>query len=143
MERHEAVGLRSANVRSCDPVDHALEDLRSMSVFCFSGLASPFGFEEQIRARAGRYCGQRRFPDHHGYTADELRSLRAEATAADANLLVTTEKDWVKIAVLLDPKQNEPPIWRLDIEARFEAAGDAVLLDAIERVLKQQEPKDP
>jgi molybdate transport repressor ModE-like protein len=54
------------------------------------------------------------FADHHHYTAGEAQALIARAEAANL-LLLTTEKDWVKL----------PPNWRervaaWPVEARFE-----------------------
>lgn len=134
-ERHQAVGFRSADVGSHAPVDHPAKDLQLARVFCFSGLGSPAGFEAQVRGLAGTYAGQRRFPDHHAYAVADLQSLQADAVAAGADLLVTTEKDWIKVAALPESHRSSPPIWRLDIEARFDNAGDAVLLEAVENVL--------
>ena len=42
-------------------------------------------------------AGFARFGDHHWYTRDELRALDAAAAARDADGLVTTEKDWVRL----------------------------------------------
>ncbi len=40
---------------------------------------------------------KKRFPDHHSYTVDELKDLESDAMIAGAEILVTTEKDAVKI----------------------------------------------
>ncbi|QOV92262.1 tetraacyldisaccharide 4'-kinase [Humisphaera borealis] len=129
-ERHEPTGLRSAGTPSDQPADVPLSALREKSAMCFSGLGSPGGFERQIRSLAGKYAGEHRFPDHHAYTADDVRMLQASGESAGAEVLVTTEKDWVKLAAIDGVADAKIPIWRLDVEARFEGDGAGILLAA-------------
>jgi tetraacyldisaccharide 4'-kinase len=130
-EWHEPAGFRSADVPSHRPADHPPTALAVRRAFCFSGLAAPQGFESQVRAAAGHYCGQLRFPDHHAYTPADLRAARAAAERAGADVLVTTEKDWVKIDFPADAGPDALPIWRADVVARFAAGDDARLLDLV------------
>lgn len=43
------------------------------------------------------------YVDHHAYTSEDVERLRARATALQAELVVTTEKDACKLAALLQP----------------------------------------
>ena len=43
------------------------------------------------------------YVDHHAYTSRDVERLRARATALQAELVVTTEKDACKLAALLQP----------------------------------------
>jgi tetraacyldisaccharide 4'-kinase len=43
------------------------------------------------------------YVDHHAYTSQDVERLRARATALQAELVVTTEKDACKLAALLQP----------------------------------------
>jgi tetraacyldisaccharide 4'-kinase len=133
-ERHEPVGLRSASVLSSSPPDHALSDLTNRKVFVFSGLGSPVGFERQIESLSAAVVGRRRFADHHDYTPADLAALQHEASAAGADLLVTTEKDWVKLAAIEAAKTAVLPIWRLDIAAQFLDNGGEELLGMVRRI---------
>jgi tetraacyldisaccharide 4'-kinase len=65
--------------------------------FLFAGIARPGRFEADVRHAAGEPVGTRFFRDHHRFTADELRAVAAAARAADADALVTTEKDLVRL----------------------------------------------
>jgi tetraacyldisaccharide 4'-kinase len=134
-ERHEPAGFRSAKVASSAPPDHALADLAQRRAYCFSGLGSPGGFEAAIRSLAGSLVGSHRFADHHDYVVADVAALQRDATAAGADLLVTTEKDWVKLASLAATATATLPIWRLDVAARFLDAGDPELLALVERTL--------
>jgi tetraacyldisaccharide 4'-kinase len=64
-------------------------------VFAFSGLADNAQFFETLRTIGADVIGTREFPDHHRYTLADLRGIRNAARGAD--LIVTTEKDAVKI----------------------------------------------
>lgn len=116
---HEPVGLRSPAVASADPPDVALTRLRSVRAFAFSGLGNPAGFEGIVRKLCDGYSGAERFADHHDYAGEDVVRLRAAARASGAEVLVTTEKDWVKLAALPGIAEGEMPIWRLDVVARF------------------------
>jgi tetraacyldisaccharide 4'-kinase len=72
----------------------AAADLRGKRVFLFAGIARPGSFEATARALGAQIAGARWFRDHHFYSPDDLRSLRSAAAGA---LLVTTEKDLLRI----------------------------------------------
>jgi len=69
--------------------------VRGKRVFAFSGLANNAQFFDTLRDLGADVIGTREFPDHHRYTLAELRAIRNAARGAD--LIVTTEKDAVKI----------------------------------------------
>ena len=86
------------------------ERLAGRRVLAFAGIGRPDKFFATLAGPEGGPGGglgaelveTRAFPDHHSYSAAELRTLRARARSLDA-LLVTTEKD----AVRLTPEQRE------------------------------------
>jgi len=114
---HAPAGLRAAGDEAVRP----LESLKGRRVFAFCGIGNPAGFERQLRGLAGEYGGHRWFPDHYDYRPADVAAVRAAAVTAGADVLVTTEKDWVKLAALdaAAATNGEIPIWRLDVEARF------------------------
>jgi tetraacyldisaccharide 4'-kinase len=67
--------------------------VRGKRVFAFAGLADNEQFFEALRACGAVVVGTRGFPDHHRYTAADLAAIRN----VEADLVVTTEKDAVKI----------------------------------------------
>ena len=69
------------------------ESLRGKRVFAFAGLADNDQF---FKALGLDLAGTRSFPDHYRYTTADIESIKREAANADA--IVTTEKDAVKIA---------------------------------------------
>ncbi len=110
-----------------DPVD--LAALRGFTAFVFSGIARPDRFEDEARRLGLRVVGSRRFADHHRYGAAELRETGEAARAAGAEILLTTEKDLVRI---LDPTPAGLPIHALRLRVVFGPGDDlkAWILDA-------------
>ena len=78
------------------------EWLRQQPVLAFSGIGRPGKFFESLRGAGASIIGERAFPDHHVFTDREADALLRGAGEAGA-LLVTTEKDWVRI-----PAQDGP-----------------------------------
>lgn len=73
------------------------DELTGRRVFAFAGLADNEQFFASLRANGLDVVGNRSFRDHHRYTAADVAAIKDEARAADAEAIVTTEKDAVKI----------------------------------------------
>jgi tetraacyldisaccharide 4'-kinase len=97
-----------------DPV--GLASLKGFSAYAFSGIARPERFEEEVRRLGLRLLGARRFPDHHRYSRRELEDVGRDARAAGAEVIVTTEKDAVRIA---DRPAGAPPLYALALRVTF------------------------
>ncbi len=94
-----AAGLRAyhrtAPIFRCDA---ELDDPPAGPFFAVAGIGDPDAFDAQLRRAGGpRYVGHRWFADHHRYTAADVLQI---AAVAGATSIVTTEKDWVKLATL-------------------------------------------
>jgi tetraacyldisaccharide 4'-kinase len=63
----------------------------------FSGIAAPESFEAFLRETGAKLAYARRFLDHHRFEPEELKSVINEAAQAKVEMLVTTEKDAVRI----------------------------------------------
>ncbi len=72
-----------------------------VGVFC--GIASPRGFEQIIDRMSGELRFRRRFLDHHRYEAEELDRMFQQAKNSGADIMVTTEKDAVRIPISYKP----------------------------------------
>jgi tetraacyldisaccharide 4'-kinase len=75
-----------------------LSFLKGKRVFAFSGIATPESFEKFLRDLGAVLVGRERFLDHYRYADEDLAELAAAAKREDAELIVTTEKDSVRIA---------------------------------------------
>ena len=74
-----------------------LDLLHESFVGVFCGIASPKGFEEIIDRMSGELRFRKRFLDHHRYQSEELDHLFKHAKNSGADIMVTTEKDAVRI----------------------------------------------
>jgi tetraacyldisaccharide 4'-kinase len=72
-----------------------LERLRG-KVLAFAGIGRPEKFFSMLTDNGVELIGARQFPDHHIFTGREVAELKRQAAASNA-LLVTTEKDFVRL----------------------------------------------
>ena len=88
-------GLRPlAGARACE---HATGRDRVLAV---TGIAAPRRFRDALAAAGFEVAGALAFGDHHRFTPADLRRIAAQAAAHDARLVLTTEKDAVRLAPL-------------------------------------------
>ncbi|MCW2275476.1 tetraacyldisaccharide 4'-kinase [Rhodoblastus acidophilus] len=87
------------------PDAHAALRVLGARVVAFAGIGRPSKFFASLEACGARIVARHALPDHHLYRPSEIAALQRQAAAMDA-LLMTTEKDMVKIAPLL------PGVWQ-------------------------------
>jgi tetraacyldisaccharide 4'-kinase len=74
-----------------------LGDLGHGSIAAFCGIGNPEGFRRTLAPRCSTLAGFRTFPDHHRYNAADVADLAAWARSLGADLVLTTQKDLVKL----------------------------------------------
>ena len=111
-----------------DPLDG--DRFAGAVVLGFAGIGRPEKFFASLRRLGAELVGERGFPDHHRYRAAELSALRWAAAKTGAQL-VTTRKDWVRLA-----PGERADIAVLDVELRWrdENAAGALLAPLLERI---------
>jgi tetraacyldisaccharide 4'-kinase len=110
--------------------DHLIQELRSASgesmplhslagkrYFAFCGLGSPESFFWRLETGGGACVGTRAFGDHFDYRERDVAEVAGEALSAGAEMLVVTEKDWVKISKMAGGISL--PVWRAELSVRF------------------------
>jgi len=109
----------------------ASASLGRMTAYAFSGIARPERFEEDLRLLGLRIAGFRRFPDHHRFRRRDLEALARDAAAASAEVLVTTEKDLVRLG---HSPRDGPPLYALVQRVVFPEGQDldAFVLERLE-----------
>ena len=84
-------------------------------VVAVAGIARPERFFTTLREQGFEIVRELRFPDHHWFSSDDLDRIRTIAKELSADLVVTTEKDAVRVvpqsgwAVLPMTAVIEPP----------------------------------
>ena len=74
--------------------------IRGKRIVGFAGIARPEVFRETLLKLGAEITHFRSFPDHHVFLESELQNLIAERHRFRADLLVTTEKDYVRLGQL-------------------------------------------
>ena len=90
--RHEPRSLRNVWTREELP----LEWLKGKTLTTLSGIASPRGFEDSLRALGAKVVWCERYADHHRYDPGEIIFALNKTADLKADALVTTEKDAVR-----------------------------------------------
>jgi tetraacyldisaccharide 4'-kinase len=105
---HEPAEWIAADRRTLPPA--GLEG-RVAAAFC--GLGNPEGFRRTLSKLGLEPIAWRTFPDHHGYTREDIESLRAWARELPPDTVVlTTQKDLVKIRL---DRLADKELWALRI----------------------------
>ena len=114
---HRPVALFNAQNES-----RPCEQLKDQRVFAFCGIGQPHSFEKTIIGLGAKVIGQHFFADHHKYSPADLTRLAPLAQSQGAEMIVTTEKDWVKISTLC---KNLPiPLYWLKVEMDMTRGSD-------------------
>jgi tetraacyldisaccharide 4'-kinase len=61
--------------------------------FAFCGIGNPEAFFNDLREWGFNVTGHNAYPDHHRFSAEDVRDLERAATEAGASRLICTEKD--------------------------------------------------
>lgn len=103
----------------------SVETLRKKKAVVFCGIASPERFRNTLMGLGVDVIEFRAFRDHHEYSDQDLARLQARARETGAEMVITTEKDLVKI--------SDPEVWAL----RMTAALSGETLDRIFAAVQQ------
>jgi tetraacyldisaccharide 4'-kinase len=109
-----------------------LVEIAGRPVAAFCGIGNPEGFRRTLLPLCGSLLDLRIFPDHHDYVASDVESLAAWAQRLGADLVLTTQKDLVKLrCARLGPASLRAVKIGLEI-----LTGDDVMEDALACLLK-------
>jgi tetraacyldisaccharide 4'-kinase len=80
-----------------DGAELPVQKLEGQPVWLMSGIAHNSKLYEKMLTYAVKIRGHSKFNDHHKYTLKELDAVLRSADEAGASLIITTQKDFVKI----------------------------------------------
>jgi tetraacyldisaccharide 4'-kinase len=101
----------------------SLEELKERKVFAFCGIGNPEGFVNTLTGLGVEVVGTRLFNDHHHYTSADISDIRGQAREVGAEVVLTTQKDWMKTVLPASAKKDIPFAY-LEIELAFTRGED-------------------
>lgn len=104
---------RPTKLVGLDGSEMDIEALKGRRVYAFCGIANPYSFFVTLGNLGAEVIGIRSFPDHHAYSDQDVAAVTNEARLRGAELVVTTQKDRVKISAGTDAS---PPVVELRVE---------------------------
>jgi tetraacyldisaccharide 4'-kinase len=113
-------------------------ELAGMKVLAFAGIANPTAFFQDLEALGARVVEAVPFPDHHPYAAADVRKLAEWAGLVNAQAVITTEKDAVRLAAFLPLPL---PTLALGIEFRVREGEDLFRTKVLEAAARAAQAK--
>ncbi|MFZ5875325.1 MAG: tetraacyldisaccharide 4'-kinase [Nitrospirota bacterium] len=104
----------------------SLDPLRGAAVLAVAGIGRFESFTALLARCGARVVETIRYPDHHPFAFADAERIMTGARAAGVGMIVTTEKDAVKLGPLLDA---DAPAWAVRIQPRIAPrdAWDAIM----------------
>ena len=118
--------------------------LRGQRVMAFAGIGDPGRFFSTLRANGVNVVEERRFADHHVFSATQIESLLTNAVAKSLKL-VTTEKDMARIRSDARLAHSANEIATLEVTLEFDdeeqlrSLAVKSLADSRNRIFKSQD----
>lgn len=107
-----------------------LEYLQGRKVAALSGIAAPWGFEEELERLGAEVVYRERYADHHRYAEQEIIDVINRGMQAGAEAVITTEKDAVRIPRVA---RRDIPLFFLRVEIQL-LSGEEDFNDCIARI---------
>jgi tetraacyldisaccharide 4'-kinase len=130
--RTAPLGVRRLHEESPGPVT----GLAGKRCLAFCGIGNPEAFRATAERAGLRVAAMKVFRDHVWYGPEELRQVQAAFAGSGAELLLTTEKDAVKLAAA---GWAELPVYVLAAGLEFLSGGD-VLDEGLRKLMSRQTP---
>ena len=115
--------IRPVKLVAADGTEMPLSRLAGKRVFAFAGIARPDSFRQTLEGLGADIAGFRALPDHHRYGAEDVRRIERAFGETGAEILVTTEKDGVKLSGLAAAPQR---VFCLAIETEILEGAEAL-----------------
>ncbi|MDP2681720.1 MAG: tetraacyldisaccharide 4'-kinase [Deltaproteobacteria bacterium] len=108
-----------AVINLLDNSRHNVDTLKGKKVVALSGIAEPRSFSETLKELGAIIIKEIIYPDHHFYTLDDLKKIKD--AAAEAEIIVTTEKDGVKLKRL---SIKDLPLYTIAVDVNIKNTKD-------------------
>jgi tetraacyldisaccharide 4'-kinase len=116
---HSHTPIYFTGIQYGKPIPYHTHTLFAPRILLVSGLANPLPLEEYVRVNY-QLLHHLVFKDHHTYTRQDVLRMQTSLTAYQADIILTTEKDYVKlIGPALEDLVSALPFYYLPIEVCF------------------------
>jgi len=103
----------------------SLDELRHKKIVAFCGLGNPEAFGDTLKRLGLNVLATRIYNDHHKYSQTDIADIYEQAIYLDADVILSTRKDWVKTALPAMDRENILFAY-LDITLEFVAGQDRI-----------------
>jgi tetraacyldisaccharide 4'-kinase len=91
------MGTQTLSPFGCPDVTLGSATVSDTKIFAFCGIAKPARFLDELQRLGANIVGSRNFADHVWYSHKDMELIAQQAELAGAELIITTEKDAVKL----------------------------------------------
>ena len=112
-----------------------LDELAGKRLYAFCGIGNPDAFFQTLSELALNIVGKRVYNDHHRYTEADIVEICQDCRYKQAEMIITTQKDWIKAALLCIEK-FDIPIAYLAVELEF-IDGQQDIVALVENAIKK------
>lgn len=115
----------------------SLDKLREKKIFAFCGVGNPNAFLSRLGEFGLDVLGSKVYNDHHNYTLGDVENIYKQARELEADLILSTQKDWVK-TTLFSQKNDDILFAYLALELEFIDGAEKIeaLVDRVVRYEK-------
>ncbi len=117
-------------------------ELQGKRLAAFCGIGNPAAFHKTLHGSRLEVVAFREYPDHYRYRREDIEDLSAWAARQGAEMLVCTEKDWVKIR---SSRLGESPLAAIGIDLEFTTGQEDVerrLAEILAEVRSREQAQD-
>jgi tetraacyldisaccharide 4'-kinase len=108
----------------------SIKNLRGRHVLALSAIGDPGGFHSLIQKTGATIAGSLIYQDHHTYTKNDWKTIKETKEEVGADLILTTEKDLLK----LEAFSGDVPIHAIRISLNIEDQGFQTIRSFIDKI---------
>lgn len=109
-------------------------ELYNKSCYAFCGIGKPDSFYNSLTQNGIKVKKFKKFPDHHYYSDAEIDKIISEYRALECNMIITTEKDAVKLTKYAK-MFKDIPVYYIEVVVKFIQNEDK-FLNEIDKLIK-------
>jgi len=114
-----------------------IESLKTKSAYLFSGIADPENFYKTVRDLEISVKGVHRFKDHHRFNENDINEIFNKAKASGAEVILTTEKDAVRLYSYKKLFIKQIPLYVLRVSLTMTTRDKGVLNKYMQQVMNR------